>query len=194
MHYHSAEANSKDQREKRKTLRNNSTVAESLLWRVLRNRLCGGWKFRRQQGLGPYILDFYCPELRLCIELDGSSHDYRYEHDEERTTYLSLQGISVLRYKNEQVYTNPQLVADDIVGKYGRRYQSLEGKLETPPLAPPLGWEGNAYGQEGCSSSSSFEGKLETPPLPLPLEGRGMPTGREVVAVPLPLRNRFCIH
>ena len=158
MHYHSAEANSKDQREKRKALRNNSTVAESLLWRVLRNRLCGGWKFRRQQGMGPFILDFYCPELRVCIELDGSSHDYRYEHDEERTTYLRLQGISVLRYKNEQVYTNPQLVADDIVSKYGKRNQSLEDKEETPPLTPPLGREGNACGQRDDSGNSLLTG------------------------------------
>ena len=115
MHYNSTEANRKEQREQRKALRNNSTSAEGLMWRVLKDRQCGGFKFRRQQGIGPYILDFYCPELRLCVELDGSSHDYKYEYDVERTDFLERQRIRVLRYRNEQVYCNPQWVADDIL-------------------------------------------------------------------------------
>ena len=121
MHYPSAEANRREQRDQRKALRNGSTAAEALLWRALKGRQAGGWKFRRQQGVGPYILDFYCPELHLCVELDGSSHDYRYEHDCQRTEYLQRQGISVLRYRNEQVYCNPQWVAEDIVRRYGVR-------------------------------------------------------------------------
>lgn len=101
MHYKSAKANDKQQREHRKNLRNNMTPAEAMLWKALRGRGAGGYKFRRQQGIGPYVLDFYCPELKLCLELDGSSHDYRYEYDEQRTLFLKEQGIMVLRFSNE---------------------------------------------------------------------------------------------
>ena len=133
MHYNSAEANRKDQREQRKALRNNSTSAEGLMWRVLKSRQTGGYKFRRQQGIGPFILDFYCPELRLCVELDGSSHDYKYEHDEERTAFLRQQGIRVLRYRNEQVYCNPQWVADDILRQIYSQIQE-----DTDPTPNPF--------------------------------------------------------
>ena len=85
------------------------------MWQLLKGRKTGGYKFRRQQGIGPYVLDFYCPELKLCVEIDGNSHDHKFECDEERTAFLARQGIRVLRYQNEQVYCNPQWVADDIL-------------------------------------------------------------------------------
>jgi very-short-patch-repair endonuclease len=132
MHYNSAEANSREQREQRKALRNNSTTAEGLMWRVLKGRQCGGLKFRRQQGIGPYILDFYCPELRLCVELDGSSHDYKFEYDEERTAFLERQGIKVLRYRNEDVYCNPLSIADDIL-----RQIQKDTEEDTDPTPTP---------------------------------------------------------
>ena len=72
-------------------------------------------KFRRQQGIGPYILDFYCPERKLCVELDGSSHDYRYDYDEQRTAYLNGQGIRVVRFTNEQVFSCMNSVVAEIV-------------------------------------------------------------------------------
>ncbi len=117
MHYNSAEANRHDQRDYRKSLRSNSTPAEGLLWRLLKGRQVGGYKFRRQQGIGQYVLDFYCPELRLSIELDGSSHDHRYDYDEQRTSFLAKQGIKVLRYRNELVYSNPHAIIEDIIKK-----------------------------------------------------------------------------
>jgi very-short-patch-repair endonuclease len=117
MHYNSAEANRHDQRDYRKSLRSNSTPAEGLLWRLLKGRQVGGYKFRRQQGIGQYVLDFYCPELRLSIELDGSSHDHRYDYDEQRTSFLAKQGIKVLRYHNELVYSNPHAIIEDILKK-----------------------------------------------------------------------------
>ena len=117
MHYNSAEANRHDQRDYRKSLRSNSTPAEGLLWRLLKGRQVGGYKFRRQQGIGQYVLDFYCPELRLSIELDGSSHDHRYDYDEQRTSFLAKQGIKVLRYRNELVYSNPHAIIEDILKK-----------------------------------------------------------------------------
>ena len=105
MHYPTAEANAPEQRTFRKALRNNMTPAEATLWRALKGRSVGGLKFRRQQGIGPFILDFYCPECRLAIEVDGTSHDYKPDYDEERTAYLRAQGVTVLRFSNQQVFS-----------------------------------------------------------------------------------------
>lgn len=105
MHYPSSEANASEQKEQRIHLRHNLTPAEALLWRALKGRGAGGLKFRRQQGIGPFVLDFYCPEARLCVELDGSAHDHRCDYDERRTAYLAQQGIRVIRFTNDQVFT-----------------------------------------------------------------------------------------
>ena len=115
MHYPTAKANATEQKEYRKALRNNMTTAEATLWRALKGRGTGGLKFRRQQGIGPFVLDFYCPAHRLGIELDGTSHDYKYEYDEQRTAYLREQGIRVLRFSNQQVFTSIQGVLAEIV-------------------------------------------------------------------------------
>ena len=120
MHYPSAKANATEQKEQRKSLRNNMTSAEALLWRALKGRGTGGMKFRRQQGVGPFILDFYCPEHRLGIEIDGSSHDYKYEYDEKRTEYLRSQGIRLLRFSNQQVFTSMQGVLAEIAREANR--------------------------------------------------------------------------
>ena len=77
-------------------------------------------KFRRQQGVGPFILDFYCPEHKLGIEIDGSSHDYKYEYDEKRTEYLRSQGIRLLRFSNQQVFTSMQGVLAEIAREANR--------------------------------------------------------------------------
>ena len=115
MHYKSAKANPTGQKEQRKQLRNHMTYAETVLWNALKNRGVSGYKFRRQQGLGSYILDFYCPELHLCVELDGSSHDYKSDYDEQRTLFLNGQGIRVVRYKNGQILTCLDGVLNDII-------------------------------------------------------------------------------
>ena len=73
-----------------------------MMWKVLKNRQVSGVRFRRQFSVGAYILDFYCPELKLCIELDGAGH-YNSEglrHDYVRDKYLSELGIRVLRFEN----------------------------------------------------------------------------------------------
>ena len=115
MQYKSAKANPASQKDQRKSLRNQMTNAEVVLWLALKNRGVGGYKFRRQQGIGSYILDFYCPELKLCVELDGSSHDYKYDYDEQRTMFLNNQGIRVVRFKNEQVMTCLDGVVEEIL-------------------------------------------------------------------------------
>lgn len=115
MHYNTAKANDRQQKDQRKSLRNNATPAEAVLWRALQGRGADGLKFRRQQGIGPYVLDFYCPELRLCVELDGDSHDHRFEYDEQRTRFLREQGIRVVRFRNEQVWTSIDGIVAEIV-------------------------------------------------------------------------------
>ena len=119
MHYNTAKANAADQKDQRKALRSNMTPAEATLWRALKGRGAGGLKFRRQQGIGPYVLDFYCPERRLCVEVDGSAHDYRYDYDEQRTLFLAQQGIRVVRFRNEQVFTCLNGVVAEIVRAAG---------------------------------------------------------------------------
>jgi very-short-patch-repair endonuclease len=84
-------------------LRREETPAERALWRVLRNRAVNGLRFRRQHPMGGFVLDFYCPEVRLCVELDGPVHDAQPERDAARTAHLDALGITVLRFRNEDV-------------------------------------------------------------------------------------------
>ena len=131
MHYKTAKANESEQKILRKELRSHATPAEAVLWKMLKGRNADGMKFRRQQGIGPYVLDFYCPELRLCVELDGSSHDYKYEYDEQRTEFLQNQGIRVLRFSNEQVWQGLDFVVDEIV-RVGRLIKDDADSLLSP--------------------------------------------------------------
>jgi very-short-patch-repair endonuclease len=90
----------------RKELRNSLTPAEALLWKSLQRRQLPGRKFRRQASIGCYIVDFYCPECALVIELDGDAHlsitiD---EYEAERTRYLESEGLKVLRFENKELY------------------------------------------------------------------------------------------
>ena len=116
MTYISPRHNQKQQTLQRKILRNNATAPEALLWLRLKGRQIEGLKFRRQYGVGPYVLDFYCPELKLGIEIDGEVHN-SYEaflHDQMRTRFLNENGITVVRYKNEVVYQNIESIIEDI--------------------------------------------------------------------------------
>ena len=93
---------------RRKELRKNQTEAEKVLWQELRNRQFFGLKFFRQYSIGMYIVDFYCPKLRLAIEVDGSQHaeKEKHEYDKERTVYLKHLDITVLRFWNNDVLNN----------------------------------------------------------------------------------------
>lgn len=91
--------------EQRRALRRAGTDAEALLWRCLRDRQVGGVKFRRQHEYGPYILDFYCHERKLVIEVDGGQHaaPKNAAEDAARTLYLESHGLRVLRFTNLEV-------------------------------------------------------------------------------------------
>lgn len=97
-------------------LRRNQTDAERLMWRLLRGRQMGGFKFRRQKPIGAYILDFYCPQKKLAIELDGGGHAEKEQalYDAQRSAYLKKAGIQVLRFWNHQVLQETEAVLQKI--------------------------------------------------------------------------------
>jgi len=90
---------------RRKDLRNNLTPAEAKLWSVLKNKQFNDKKFRRQQSIDNYIVDFYCPEEKLVIELDGEIHDEWgiKQYDMERSHLLEKLGCKILRFKNKMI-------------------------------------------------------------------------------------------
>jgi very-short-patch-repair endonuclease len=96
---------SREVRDAAKALRRAETPAEEKLWRVLRGRAVNGLKFRRQHPLHGCVLDFFCAEVGLCVELDGSVHDnpLQRERDDARTAHLEARGIRVIRFRNEEV-------------------------------------------------------------------------------------------
>jgi very-short-patch-repair endonuclease len=94
--------------------RKQPTPAEAALWDILRDRRCLGFKFRRQHAIGPYIVDFYCAEAGLVIEVDGPIHDRQTENDAGRTEFLEARGLSVLRFNNEVVLLKPIDVVETI--------------------------------------------------------------------------------
>jgi very-short-patch-repair endonuclease len=100
----------------RRGLRKNATDAERKLWSILRSRQMAGLKFFQQYSVGPYTLDFYCPERRLAIEVDGGQHAdvYGRQHDAHRDRYLKELNIRVVRFWNNDVLQNIDGVAQKI--------------------------------------------------------------------------------
>ena len=98
-------------------LRQRQTEAEEKLWQLIRNRKLNGLKFRRQHPLGKYIADFYCHEKRLVIELDGEEHNNKVnqEMDEKRTIVLNNSGVTVIRFRNEEVLNDSKKVKERII-------------------------------------------------------------------------------
>ncbi len=102
--------------ERAKQLRKNSIDSERALWRVLRSRQLGGHKFRRQQPLGPFIVDFVCLEARLVVEVDGGQHNHEgtVVYDAKRTAWLQNQKFRVLRFWDHEVLKQLDSVCDAI--------------------------------------------------------------------------------
>ena len=113
---------------KAKELRKNPTDAEKTLWKHLRLRQMGGHKFRRQQPLGQYIVDFACLEKKLIIEVDGGEHSEQVTYDSERDRWLETQGFRVLRFWNNQVLTEIEVVKYVIAEALG---------VPSPPCSSP---------------------------------------------------------
>jgi len=102
--------------ERAREMRHDQTPAEATLWRALRNRNLN-YKFRRQHPIDKFIIDFYCAQAKLCVELDGDTHYElpQQEYDLARTAYLEALGYKVIRFSNQDVRYNLQSVVDEIV-------------------------------------------------------------------------------
>lgn len=99
-----------------KSMRHSATDAENLMWQLLRAKRFMNLKFRRQHVIASFIVDFYCHEIGLVIELDGSQHgtDDGLEYDAERTKFLESLGLRVVRYWNNEVLLETDDVLDDL--------------------------------------------------------------------------------
>jgi very-short-patch-repair endonuclease len=130
-------------------LRRDSTDVEMRLWQKLRNRQLGA-DFRRQHPAGPFVLDFYCPLLRLAIELDGGQHtEAKYQtNDKRRDQWLGERGVTMLRFWNSDIIENISGVLEVIVAKVG--------ELQAEKMTPTRRWRAD-----------------------LPLSGGGAPSSRQ---------------
>jgi very-short-patch-repair endonuclease len=146
------------------SLRNNPTDAERRLWAHLRLRQLGGFKFTRQRGVGPFVCDFICRERGLVVEVDGGQHAERAAQDESRTKFLQREGLTVLRFWNNDVLQNTDGVLQVILD----RLQQLPAKFVRPPL--PLAGREKARSAEGVGPTDTHH----THPQPPPASGRGL--------------------
>ena len=109
--------NKKLEKNKRKLLRSSLRLPEILLWHQIKGKKIKGFKFRRQYGIDRFVVDFYCPEIKLAIEVDGNSHfmDNKTEcYDKSRQEFIESYGIDFLRFTNSEVLKNLGGVVDKI--------------------------------------------------------------------------------
>ncbi len=144
-----------------RTLRHNSTDAENLMWNLLRGRQIAEAKFRRQHPFEPYVLDFYCHELKLAVEVDGGQHNEPAGrvHDKQRDAFLVSNGIRTLRFWNNQVLAETEAVLEAVYQTV--KESQVAGSSPNGPSPIPL--------PEGEGSGDSMP---DSPPLPQG-EGRG---------------------
>ena len=111
---------------KAKALRKGETQAEKILWEKLRNNQLKGYKFRRQHPIGLYIVDFYCHQLNLVIEIDGDYHNIQeqIEKDKERTQNLETDGLQLIRFTNKDVMENLEKIISEIMIKTDEIFHS----------------------------------------------------------------------
>jgi len=118
-------------------LRRNMTLAEVLLWKRLKGRQLKGYDFDRQKPIGEFIVDFYCKDLQLAIEVDGRSHDFKPDKDAERQDILEKLGVRFLRFWDHDVKKDMRAVLNTIeswIDEHGEPTPcpSKEGNLPTP--------------------------------------------------------------
>lgn len=140
-----------------KRLRHDQTDAERKLWMHLRSRQMNGFKFRRQQPIGRYIVDFFCSESKLVVELDGGHHVDQIEADMRRTEFLAKAGYRVLRFWDNDVLTDTEAVLQKIVEELNH------------PSPRPSPSRGEGVGRAGQKSPLT---------LALSLKGRGNHGGK----------------
>ena len=118
-------------KDRRKELRNRPTEREALLWKHLRSRQILGKKFRRQYSIGRYIVDFFCVECDIAIELDGAPHfaELKEDYEAERTLFLEALGVQIIRFENRVLYDNLEAVLGTIK-------DAIRNRCLTSPAAP----------------------------------------------------------
>ena len=114
----------KQNRELMRQLRTEMTNAETRLWAKIRAKQIQSLRFRRQHGIGPYIVDFYCSERSLVIEVDGDIHADQNQivRDRQREVYLTMLGLEVIRYCNDDILNNLEGVLEDLSKRLLRNY------------------------------------------------------------------------
>ena len=117
-----------------RNLRRNSTEAGEILWQKIRNKQLAGVKFRRQQPIGPYVVDFVSLEKMFVIELDGGQHAIEKRKDRKRDLWLNSQGFEVLRFWNNEVFENMEGVLEFV----RKRLLCPSSGAPLPPHPDPL--------------------------------------------------------
>lgn len=126
-------------KERARRLRNGATGAERALWRHLKGRRMRGYDFHRQKPLGNYIVDFYCCELFLAIEVDGGYHDRQIDKDMIRQEAIERLGVSFLRFRNEEVFESIGTVLARIAAWIDRHADDRCADIGRDPVSsPPL--------------------------------------------------------
>ncbi len=131
-------------RARARRLRQDATDAERALWRGLRGRRLDGLKFRRQHVVGRYVLDFYCHECRLAVELDGGQHNEpeQRRRDAARTAFLESRGVAVLRYSNIEALRETEAVLEDIHRRAAGRQRPTSSHENPSPAGRERSGEG----------------------------------------------------
>jgi very-short-patch-repair endonuclease len=150
-------------------LRKNATDCERLLWQYLRAHRLQGFKFKRQQPLGVYIVDFVCFEARLIVEADGGHHAEQAEYDNRRDEWLRSQGFTVLRFWNNEIMGNIEGVLERILAV-------CEANAPSPQ---PLSHQGRGAKADAAGRQNANPVKTEAQNSPLPLRERGRGRGGE---------------
>ncbi|MEW6716437.1 MAG: endonuclease domain-containing protein [Chloroflexota bacterium] len=135
-----------------KELRRDMTLAEKRLWTALRRNQLDGFRFRRQQIIGRYIVDFYCDAARLIVEVDGSVHNQQIEYDQAREHVLRDYELRILRFSNEEIMKNLENVLSEI-------RTALQPTPPSPRFSPPL--VGDRTGERSDSPLRKGEGPGE---------------------------------
>ena len=157
--------------QKSQTLRETRTDAEGLLWHYLRDKQLDGHKFRRQQPIGPYIVDFACMPQKLLIELDGGQHAEQHTYDQKRDAFLRKQGYKILRFWNNEIFENCFGVLESIyvaLHHHSPLEEESAGEI-IPPLRGSRRGKGvspqpSQWGDEGRSQDESLSERGCPPP------------------------------
>jgi len=128
--------NRKELKAQRKHLRNHATSAETVFWGYLKQKKVEGLKFRRQHSIGSYIVDFYCPSIRLAIELDEAPNikPHGEEYDTKRDKFLQSLGIIVIRFENRYVFDFPMDIVEMILKV--RDFRISQKNFTSHPVTP----------------------------------------------------------